>query len=60
MKWNSERLGRVELRQLGGVQGDLGNAALAINLPLGLVSDGPLDVADGTEPSELRPAGHQM
>ena len=40
---------RVELRQLGGVQAELGNAALLIDRHRGLVGDGALDVVDGND-----------
>ena len=33
--------------QLGGVQAELGNAALVVDRDRGLVGDGALDVVDG-------------
>ncbi len=46
---------RVELRQLGGVQAELGNAALVIDRHRGLVGDGALDVVDADVIAEDRP-----
>ncbi len=40
---------RVELRQLGGVQAELGNPALVIDRHRGLVGDGALDFVDGDD-----------
>ncbi len=45
----------VELRQLGGVEGQLGDAALVVDRHRGLVGDGPLDVVDADVVAEDRP-----
>ena len=46
---------RIELRQLGGVQGELGNAALVIDRHRGLVGDSALDVVDADVIAKDRP-----
>lgn len=46
---------RVELRQLAGIQAQLGNAALVIDRHRGLVRDGALDVVDGNVIAKDRP-----
>ena len=40
---------RVQLRQLGGVQAELGNPALVLARHRGLVGDGALDVVYGND-----------
>ena len=46
---------RIDLRQLGCVQAELGNAALVIDRHCGLVGDGSLDVVDGNVIAEDSP-----
>ena len=46
---------RVQLRQFGGVQAQLGNAALVIDRHRGFVGDGALDVVDGNVIAKDRP-----
>ena len=45
----------VDLRQLGGVQAQLGDAALVVDRHRGLVGDGALDVVDADVIAEDRP-----
>ena len=46
---------RVKLRQFGGVQAELGNAALVLDRHRGLVGNGALNIVDGNVIAENRP-----